>query len=757
MPQDPICKMIVDEKKALKAQRDGQDYFFCSAHCREKFLSETGKRKPATPVLAGQFAIYTCPMHPEVAQDHPGDCPKCGMALEPKDTAREDEQSGELRALTVKFWVGLILTLPVFFLAMADMIPGLKLERIIPVHQAQLIQFLLTTPVVFWAGGIFFIRAWRSLIRRSLNMFTLISLGVSAAYGYSAIAMVFPDIFSRPNNADHPALYFESAAVITVLVLLGQLLEARARRKTGAAVRALLGLSAKVAHRITENREKDVPIEQVYKGDLLRVRPGEKVPVDGIVVDGRSVVDEAMISGEPIPVEKSFGGKVIGGTVNQTGSFVMRAEKVGEETLLSNIVRMVAQAQRSRAPIQSLADRVSGIFVPGVVLCAIVTFAIWFTVGPHPRVIYALANAIAVLIIACPCALGLATPMSIIVGVGRAAQEGILIKDAEAMEKAEQVTHVLIDKTGTLTVGKPQVSFCFPSQGWREDSLLSIAASLEKNSEHPLARAVLDYAVKKDAFLKDVKEFQSITGYGVQGMIDGKMAYLGKHQLMENNIIQDNDELNQKAGQQLRGVQSLVWVAWDGKVIGILGIADPIKPATPRAIAAMHKSGLKIIMLTGDNYRTAQSIAQQLGIDEVHPELDPLGKQKIVQELKRKGAKVLMAGDGINDAPALADAYIGVAMGTGTDIAIESADMTLVKGDLEGLVKAMRLSRMVMRNIRQNLFFAFLYNALGIPIAAGVLYPFWGMLLNPMIAGAAMSFSSVSVISNALRLRRQRL
>lgn len=701
--------------------------------------------------------IYTCPMHPEIKQDKPGDCPKCGMHLEPK-SAPAEEDNKEARMLSRKFWIGLFLALPVFLLALGEMIPVLNLKAFIPSNLSRWLQCIFATPVVLWAGNIFFIKAWKSILNKSLNMFTLIGMGVGAAYGFSVIAIIFPNIFPESlKQHGQIGLYFEAASVITVLVLMGQLLEAKARSRTGQAIKALLGLAAKVAHRIRDGKEEDAAIDQIQKGDLLRVRPGEKVPLDGIITEGKSTIDESMISGEPIPVSKKEGDRVIGATVNQTGSFVMKTEKIGAETLLSQIVKMVGDAQRSRAPIQKLADKVSGYFVPAVLGCAVVAFIIWSIFGPAPALAYALVSAISVLIIACPCALGLATPMSIMVGVGKGAQSGILIKNAEAIEKCEKVTHILTDKTGTLTAGKPQVTATITANGWDEKSLLTIAASIEQSSEHPLARSVVDYAKEKGYALVPVDGFQSVTGGGVRGKVNGKAVLLGKQKFIEDAGIALPEELKNKSEELQGKAETVVWIAVDGQGVGILGVSDPIKKTTPDAILALHKMGLKVVMLTGDNEKTAKAIAKELGITDVYAGLEPKGKQEIVKKLRSEGAKVMMAGDGINDAPALAEAEVGVAMGTGTDVAIESAGITLVKGDLNGIVKALRLSRGVMRNIRQNLFFAFIYNAIGVPIAAGILYPFWGLLLNPMIAGAAMSFSSVSVIGNSLRLRKLKL
>ncbi len=714
--------------------------------------------EPTMPQIDKGKVIYTCPMHPEIEQDHPADCPKCGMVLEPKNVMKEDNlEQKEIKKLGCKFWIGLILGLPVVFLALEEMIPVLKLG-FISYKVSVWLQLILSTPAIFWSGGFFYTKAWESIINRSLNMFTLIAMGVGAAYSYSVIAVLFPQIFPESLKMEGRLnLYFEAAVVITVLVILGQYLEAKARAQTGQAIKALLGLAAKNAHRIKDGKEEEVPIEEIQKGDLLRVRPGEKIPLDGVITEGRSTIDESMISGEPIPVEKKEGDKVIGATVNQTGTFVMRTEKIGSETLLSQIVHMVAEAQRSRAPIQGLADKVAGYFVPAVILIAVVTFIIWANWGPEPRLAHALINAIAVLIIACPCALGLATPMSIMVGVGRGAQSGILIKNAEAIEKAEKITHVLTDKTGTLTEGKPRVTAVVPAQGMKEKELLIIAGSLERSSEHPLARAVIDYAKEENIQLNNVTDFESVTGGGVKGRLNGKLTYLGKQKFIEEMAESLPEVLKNKSVELQEKAQTVVWVASEKQAIGILGISDPIKKTTSQAIEALHKKGCKVIMLTGDNKKTAQAIAKELNIDDVHAELEPQDKQKIVKEFKQQGALVMMAGDGINDAPALAEAEVGVAMGTGTDVAIESAGMTLVKGDLNGIVKALTLSQSVMHNIRQNLFFAFIYNSLGVPIAAGVLYPFFGILLSPIIAGAAMAFSSVSVVGNSLRLRRVKL
>ena len=757
MAKDPVCGMTVDEATALRAERGGETFFFCGEHCRQKFTGSGNRSDAPAKMIPGPAPhIYTCPMHPEIEQDHPGDCPKCGMPLEPKDPGAEDESGGkEIRDLAFKLWTALALAVPVLVLALEEMVPAINFRGLISHHASAWLQLIFATPVVFWAGGFIFAKAWRSIANRSLNMFTLIAMGVGSAYFYSAIAVLFPQILPDAiKMGGRPGLYFEAASAITVLVILGQYLEARARAQTGQAIKALLGLAAKDAHRVNGDKEEDIPVSEVKKGDLLRVRPGEKVPLDGIIVSGNSYIDESMISGEPVPVEKKEGDSVIGATVNQTGTFVMRTEKIGSQTLLSQIVQMVSEAQRSRAPIQSLADKVSGFFVPAVIGSAILTFIIWAVWGAEPRLAYAFVNAIAVLIIACPCALGLATPMSIMVGVGRGARSGILVKNAEAIEKSEKITHVLTDKTGTLTEGKPKVTAIFPAEGTDERALLETAGSLEKNSEHPLARAVVDHAKEKEAVLKDVRDFESVTGGGVKGKLDGRDVFLGKDKFVEGLAGRLPDDLMKKASQLREKAQTVVWVGTEKKVTGILGISDPVKKTSAAAIEELHRLGIKVVMVTGDNRKTAQAIAGELNIDDVRAELEPRDKQRIVKEFKAQGARVLMAGDGINDAPALAEAQVGVAMGTGTDVAIESAGITLVKGDLQGIVRALKLSRSVMRNIRQNLFFAFIYNAVGIPVAAGILYPFFGILLSPMIAGAAMSFSSVSVIGNSLRLRR---
>ena len=711
------------------------------------------------PKASANGTKFTCPMHPEVEQDHPGQCPKCGMTLEPKTVGGvEEHEEHEIRSLSVKFWVGLGLTIPVLILAMGKYIPALNRQTLIPMAVTKWLELILSTPVILWAGAMFFERGWRSLVNRQLNMFTLIAMGIGVAYLYSVVGVVFPRIFPDSfKEGGEVALYFEAAATITVLVLLGQMLEAKARSQTGQAIRGLLGLAAKTAHRVRDGKEEEVPVDEIEEGDVLRVRPGEKVPIDGLIVEGKSTVDESMITGEPMPVEKAVNDHVIGATVNQTGSFLMRTEKVGADTLLSQIVHMVEEAQRSRAPIQRLADTVAAYFVPAVILTAIIAFLVWAVWGPAPAMAYAIVNAVSVLIIACPCALGLATPMSIMVGVGKGAQSGILIKNAEAIERTEKVNCLLTDKTGTLTVGRPRVASSIPHSGIDELQLLRLAASLEHNSEHPLARAIVDEANEKGIEFELVDNFESTTGGGVSGKIGGRKALIGKAKFIAQSGVPIPSELSTKARELQEKAQTVVWVASDDSVVGILGISDPIKKTTPGAIKALHELGLKVIMATGDHQKTADAVARELAIDEVRAELNPIDKNEIIKQLRREKYIVAMAGDGINDAPALAEADVGIAMGTGTDVAMQSAGITLVRGDLVGIVKAIALSRAVMRNIRQNLFFAFVYNALGIPIAAGILYPFFGILLSPMIAGAAMAFSSLSVISNALRLRNLKL
>jgi Cu+-exporting ATPase len=758
MAIDPICGMTVDEATALHAERNGKTFYFCSDRCRQKFLSPPAiskhEEKPQSK------AIYTCPMHPEVQQNHPGDCPKCGMALEPKTVAAgtDDQENAELRDMTKRFWIAAAMTLPVFVLAMAHLIPPLARQLSLDSHASRWIQFALTTPVVWWAGWPFFNRGWRSIVTRHLNMFTLITIGVAAAYVFSAVAMLMPDIF--PLTMQHEgkvAIYFEAAAVIIVLILLGQVLELRARSRTGSAIKALLNLAPPTARQVAPGGDHEVPLDQVKVGDWLRVVPGDKVPVDGAVVEGHSSVEESMITGEPLPVEKTVGDKVTGGTVNGPGSFVMRAERIGSDTLLGQIVNMVAEAQRSRAPIQGLADKVAGIFVPTVLAVSVLTFIIWIWIGPEPKLAHAIVNAVAVLIIACPCALGLATPMSIMVGVGRGAQEGVLVKNAEALERLEKVTTLVVDKTGTLTKGKPKLVDILPVGGFDTKEFLRLAVSLEQNSEHPLAAAIVRGAKEQGIVFEAVKDFRSVTGGGVVGAVAGRAVMIGKPDFLRNEKITGLEPLETSAVKLQEEGKTAMFVAIDGKPSGILAVADPIKSSTPEAIRQLHALGLKIVMLTGDNRLTAAAVAKQLGLDAVKAQIEPAGKIAYIKKLRAKGQHVAMAGDGINDAPALSEAEVGIAMGTGTDVAMQSAGITLVKGDLRGIAKAIRLSHAIMWNIRQNLFFAFLYNALGIPVAAGILYPFFGLLLSPIIAGAAMSLSSVSVISNALRLRKVRL
>ncbi|MHB1462464.1 MAG: copper-transporting P-type ATPase [Armatimonadota bacterium] len=703
---------------------------------------------------------YTCPMHPEVQQEHPGNCPKCGMTLEPKTvtTGTDVEENAELRDMTRRFWIGAALALPVFILAMAHLIPALARQSWVDSPSSRWVQFALTTPVVLWAGWPFFQRGWRSIVTRHLNMFTLVGIGVGAAFVFSAVAMLIPEVFPHTMRHDGKvAIYFEAAAVIVVLVLLGQVLELRARSRTGSAIRALLNLAPPTARQVAPDGDREVPLDQVKVGDMLRVVPGDKVPVDGAVTEGHSSVEESMISGEPLPVEKTVGDKVTGGTVNGPGSFVMRAERVGGDTLLGQIVNMVAEAQRSRAPIQGLADKVAGVFVPVVLAISVFTFILWMWLGPEPKLAHAIVNAVAVLIIACPCALGLATPMSIMVGVGRGAQEGVLVKNAEALERLEKVTTLVVDKTGTLTEGKPKLVDVLPADGFDAKEFLRLTASLEQNSEHPLAAAIVQGAKDQGIDFEAAKDFGSVTAGGVFGTVAGRAVMIGKPDFLRDKKITGLESLEASAVKLQEEGKTAMFVAVDGKPAGILAVADPIKSTTAEAVRDLHALGLKLVMLTGDNRRTAAAVAGQLGLDSVEAEIEPAGKVAYVKKLREEGQHVSMAGDGINDAPALSEAEVGIAMGTGTDVAMQSAGVTLVEGDLRGIAKAIRLSRATMRNIRQNLFFAFAYNALGIPVAAGVLYPFFGLLLSPIIAGAAMSLSSVSVISNALRLRKVRL
>jgi len=716
-----------------------------------------GKYDLVPPAYSG--TVYTCPMHPNVRDVRNSGCPICGMALEPEGIVVGAEDTSELDAMTRRFWISAIFTVPLAIYAMGDLIPGKPLEGLLPAGWAQWAQFALAVPVVLWGGWPFFQRGARSLRTMNLNMFTLISLGVGVAFIFSLVATAFPGIFPHTfrNEAGEVSVYFEAAAVITTLVLLGQVLELRARSATSGAIRALLELTPPTANRImADGQDEEVSVDDIQAGDRLRVRPGEKVPVDGEVVEGRSNVDESMITGEPIPVEKAAGDPVTGGTVNGTGSFIMAATRVGEDTMLSQIVRMVVEAQRSRAPIQKLADTVAGLFVPVVVLTAIVTFIIWAVFGPHPAMAFAIVNAVAVLIIACPCALGLATPMSIMVATGKGAQSGILIKNAEALETLEKVDTIVVDKTGTLTEGKPKLVTVEPAEGLAEADFLSYAAAIERGSEHPLAQAIVNGAEERGAVRLAASDFESVTGEGAQGRVDGKRLAIGNAKMMRR-VGAFDDALKARAESYRREGQTVMFVALDGKPAGLIGVADPIKATTPDAIAALHKAGMKVVMLTGDSQATAEAVARQIGIDEVHADVSPEDKNRIIRELQSQGAVVAMCGDGINDAPALAQADVGIAMGTGTDVAMESASLTLVKGDLRGVARAQRLSRATMGNIRQNLFFAFVYNSLGVPVAAGVLYPFFGLLLSPIIAAAAMSLSSVSVIANALRLRSVKL
>jgi len=701
---------------------------------------------------------YTCPMHPEIVRPGPGSCPICGMALEPRTVTASEEENPELRSMTGRFWVSVVLTTPLLAAAMADMLPGKPVEHLLPGGWLPWVELILATPVVLWGGWPFFQRGWASIVNRSTNMFTLIAMGTGVAYVFSLIATLFPQIFPASFRAINgkPPVYYEAAATITVLVLLGQVLELRARSHTGAAIRALLNLSPKTARVLRDGREEDLPLESVQPGDRLRVRPGEKVPVDGVVVEGNSWLDESMITGESMPVQKSAGMWVIGATVNGTGSFVMRAERVGSETMLARIVQLVGQAQRSRAPIQRLADRVAAWFVPAVIGIALLTFVVWALFGPQPRLAHALVNAVAVLIIACPCALGLATPMAIMVGTGRGAAAGVLIRNAEALETLEKVDALVVDKTGTLTEGKPKVVSLTAAEGWGESEWLRLAAGVEQGSEHPLAAALVAAAQERGLSLPPASAFESLTGRGVQGKVEGHAVAAGNEAFMKELSVALAD-LSPRADELRRRGQTVVFVSIDSKAAGLAGITDPVKASTPQAIRDLKAEGLRVVMLTGDSRATAETIAAGLGIDEFEAEVLPESKAAAVQRLQGQGRKVAMAGDGINDAPALAQADVGIAMGTGTDVAMESGGVTLVKGDLAGIVRARRLSRATMGNIRQNLFFAFIYNSLGVPIAAGVLYPFFGLLLSPVLAAAAMSFSSVSVIANSLRLRKVKL
>ena len=757
---DPVCGMTVDPATAAhRAAHEGRDYFFCSAGCRTKFVAEPdrylGEKPQPAPVVPG--AIYTCPMHPEVRQEGPGSCPICGMALEPETVTAEAPVNHELIDFTRRFWVSLVLTLPVFALEMGGHLTGLMMR--IPGQTSNWIQFALATPVVLWAGWPFFQRGWASIRNRSLNMFTLIAIGVGAAWIYSVVAVLAPGLFPaavRRMDGSAP-VYFEAAAVITVLVLVGQILELRAREQTSGAIRALLDLTPKTARRVRDDGgDEDVTLDLVAVGDRLRVRPGEKVAVDGEILDGRVTIDESLVTGESMPVTKEVGDKVVAGSLNKTGSFVMRADKVGADTLLARIVQMVAQAQRSRAPIQRLADQVSGWFVPAVIGIAVLAAVVWGLIGPEPRLSYALVAAVSVLIIACPCALGLATPISIMVGVGRGAHAGVLIKNAEALERFEKVDTLVLDKTGTLTEGRPSVTAIRPAAGFDEVELLRLSASLERGSEHPLADAVVRAASDRNLVLSEASEFDSPVGRGVTGMVDGRRVALGNGRYLRE-IGVDVAPLEAEAEALRRDGVTAIFVAVDGTAAGVLGIADPVKATTAQAIRDLKAAGLRLVMMTGDNRTTAEAVARRLGIDDVQAEVLPQDKAAVVERLRAEGRVVAMAGDGVNDAPALAAADVGVAMGAGSDVAIESAGVTLLGGDLQGIVRARKLSKAVMGNIRQNLVFAFGYNTLGIPIAAGLLYPVFGLLLSPALAALAMALSSVSVIGNALRLRAVRL
>jgi Cu+-exporting ATPase len=756
---DPVCGMTVDPATAAASfAYVGRTYYFCHPHCLQRFQADPRRylgdaaAPPAPPPPAG--TSYTCPMHPEVVSDRPGSCPKCGMALEPRTVTAEEGPDPEEVSMRRRFWIGLALSLPVFLLAMSDMLPGRPLQFL---HGTFInwLQLVLATPVVLWCGWPFFERAWLSLVHRSPNMFTLIALGVGSAYLYSLAATLipwaFPEGFRMPGGVVEP--YFDTAAVVTVLVLLGQVLELRARSQTAGAIRRLLGLAPKTARLVgADGREEDVPVERVRPGDLLRLRPGEKVPVDGTVAEGRSAVDESMISGEPIPVEKEAGAKVIAGTVNGTGGLLIRADKVGEDTVLAHIVHMVSEAQRSRAPVERLVNQASRYFVPAVLVVSILTFVVWSIWGTSPRLAHALVNAVAVLIIACPCALGLATPMAIMVGTGRGAETGVLFRNAEALEVLHRADTLIVDKTGTLTEGKPRLVGVEAAPGFPSDELLRLAASLERGSEHPLAAALVRGAENKGLCLSEPSEFQSVTGKGVDGKVEGRKVILGNAALLQERGVAVDAIFPMLETHRSQG-QTVLLAAVDGQAAGFLMVADPIRASTPEAIRLLHEDGLRLIMLTGDSRATAESVARALGIDEVIAEVLPQQKHETVKRLQSEGRVVAMAGDGINDAPALAQAQVGIAMGTGTDVAMESAGVTLVHGDLRGIARARRLSRATMRNIRQNLLLAFLYNTLAIPVAAGVLYPVFGVLISPIWASAAMSLSSLSVVGNSLRLR----
>jgi Cu+-exporting ATPase len=761
---DPVCGMTVDPLKTPhRARHEDRDYFFCGAKCREKFIVDPAKYLAPKPAeaeapAAAPGTIWTCPMHPQIRRSGPGSCPICGMALEPIAGTGEAGPNPELIDMTRRFWIGTALAVPVVLLEMGAHFPGLQLHRFVSPVASVWLQFAIATPVVLWAGWPFFVRGWESVFNRSLNMFSLIALGVGAAYLYSLAATFFPDVFPTSLRQDGVIpVYYEAAAVITVLVLLGQVLELRARERTGSAIRALLDLAPKTARRIrADGGDEEIPLERVQRGDRLRIRPGDSVPVDGAVLEGKSAVDESMVTGESMPVEKEPGAKLIGGTINGTGGLVMRAEKIGAETMLARIVQMVAEAQRSRAPIQRLAEIVSSWFVPAVILVAVLSFVAWMIWGPSPAFAYALVAAVSVLIIACPCALGLATPMSIMVGVGKGATAGVLIKNAEALERFEKIDTLVVDKTGTLTEGKPRVVAVVPAEGFDEKTVLALGASLERASEHPLAAAIVASAKQRDLALKEVADFASVTGKGVTGIVAARKVAVGNAKLLQDMGVAIA-ALEPRANELRRDGATAMFVAIDDRAAGIIAVADPIKATTQAALASLRDDGIRIVMLTGDNRTTAQAVAGRLGIAEIEAEVLPDQKNAIVRRLRSEGRVVAMAGDGVNDAPALAEADIGVAMGTGTDVAMQSAGVTLVKGDLAGIARARMLSRATMRNIRQNLVLAFVYNVLGIPLAAGALYPAFGLLLSPIVAAAAMSFSSVSVIGNALRLRAVRL
>ncbi|MGQ9661112.1 MAG: heavy metal translocating P-type ATPase [Kiritimatiellia bacterium] len=763
MLTDPICGMEVEESSPWRAEKDGRTWYFCCQHCRDEFLRRnrpgdfTRKTSLGSHREGAATGYYTCPMHPQIRQSGPGACPICGMALETSDPAALEEES-ELRDFTCRFVVSAVLTIPLLVVAMGGMLLPGHLGHVFAGRTAHWTQLLLATPVVLWGGWPLFRLGLHSFVKRNLNMFTLIAVGTGAAYLFSIVAVLWPDVLPvSVRQHGVPPVYFESAAMITILVLLGQMLERKARRKTGEALRSLLKLAPERARVVRDGRDVEVSLEEVRLGDVLRVRPGEKVPVDGVIVDGQSALDESLITGESLPVSKGTGDKVIGGTLNQMGAFLMRAERVGKDTLLSQIVRMVAEAQRSRVPIQRVADRVAGLFVPFVILVAIGTFSVWITVGPEPRLIHAFVNAVAVLIVACPCALGLATPVAVMVGIGRGARLGILVRHAEALQALEQVDSLVVDKTGTLTEGKPVVTDIFTKSGFDEEAVLFAAASLEQNSEHPLGATIVQAATERGIKPAAVQKFASFPGMGIAGVVDGCEILVGNRELLSRARVQGMEMLESLAETASKNGKTIILIAIGKQVAGAIAVADRLRETARDAVPAVVGLGLKLYLVTGDRAEIAESVARQLGMAEVRAGATPQGKRDFVAALQKKGHRVAMAGDGVNDAPGLAAADVGIAMGTGTDIAIESADISLVKGDLRGIVRAIRLSRATMRNIRQNLFFAFVYNSLGIPVAAGILYPWFGILLSPMLAAAAMSFSSVSVIYNALRLRKMPL